>query len=157
MRRTHSGFTTVELIVVLVLLGILAAYAAPKFAGRGGYTELTARQDLKQSIRYAQQLAMGRTDHTIKLVTVTNTTPHKIDVLQDDVSIGGNVGDIYPKSMASDISLGTVSNGINSPGSATTLTFNRLGATTDATISVTGPQQQLNVCVVGSTGYAYDC
>ncbi len=146
MRRTHSGFTTVELIVVLVLLGVLAAYAAPKFSGRGGYSELTAQQDLKQSIRFAQQLAMSRTDHVIKLVTVTNTTPNKIDVLQDGGSIGGGANDVYPKYMASDVTV-----------DSHTLTFDRYGSAGNAAtiFTITGPAQSLTVMVEGATGYAH--
>lgn len=32
MRRTESGFTLIELVITLVIVGILAAVAVPKFA-----------------------------------------------------------------------------------------------------------------------------
>ncbi len=135
MRSSSSGFTTVELVVVLVLLGILSAYVAPKFSGRGGYSELTAQQDLIQSIRFAQQLAMSRTDRSISAVISANS----IDIQSDSATIGSP----YPKSVPSDVSL-----------SPTTLVFTNLGATSDATISVSGSGQTLTVTVTGATGYA---
>ncbi len=136
MSRRARGFTTVELVVALILLGILAAYAAPKFTGRGGYAELTVQQDLIQSIRFAQQLKMSRTNQNITLAISTNS----IDILQDGTPIGG----AYPKSTGNDITLSPVTN----------LVFDRLGATNTAAISINGPSQSITVNVMGATGYA---
>jgi MSHA pilin protein MshC len=126
----------------MVLIGILAAYAAPKFSGRGGYSEMTVRQDLKQSLRYAQQLAMSRTDRTIALVTGA----HSIDV--KDVGLNVSVSSDYAKNISADVTL-----------DALTLTFDRFGSAGNATtqINITGSVQTLKVCVQGITGYAQDC
>ena len=43
-RRRQRGFTLIELMLVLVILGILAAIVVPKFSGRTEQARLTAAQ-----------------------------------------------------------------------------------------------------------------
>jgi MSHA pilin protein MshC len=59
-RRKPDGFTLVELTATLVVIGILAAFAMPRFAGRTGF-ESRGFYDAAQSIvRYAQKIAIAQ-------------------------------------------------------------------------------------------------
>ncbi|WP_221800024.1 pilus assembly FimT family protein [Oceanobacter mangrovi] len=62
------GFTLVELLMVMVLLGILAAAATSLYAGRSDF-EVRAGQDFViNAVREAQQVAMARTaDSSVQL------------------------------------------------------------------------------------------
>ncbi|MCR4303774.1 MAG: type II secretion system GspH family protein [Gallionella sp.] len=56
-----SGFTLVELAVIILLVGILAFTAIPRFAGPSLRVDAQAEQ-LASDIRYTQTLAMTRGD-----------------------------------------------------------------------------------------------
>ncbi len=68
MRESGSkGFSIIELIVVIVLLGILAAVVFPRMLGPSGFEEAGARDAVISIARGAQQLALGRSDVTFRI------------------------------------------------------------------------------------------
>lgn len=56
-RRIEGGFTLIELVVVITILGILAAFAVPRFASLEGQARLAATQALAGSVRSGASLA----------------------------------------------------------------------------------------------------
>ena len=69
-KATQRGFTLIELVVVIVILGILAAFAVPRFINVQDQARLASRQALEGSVRsgaalaHAQALASGQTGAT---------------------------------------------------------------------------------------------
>ncbi|MFM5135732.1 pilus assembly FimT family protein [Aeromonas rivipollensis] len=54
----HKGFTLIELVIVILLLGILAAFAVPKWLGKGGFETHTLRDELVTRLRLVQTMNM---------------------------------------------------------------------------------------------------
>lgn len=57
MRNTQSGFTLIELVVVIVILGILAATALPRFVGLQGDARQAKASAILGAVRSAAALA----------------------------------------------------------------------------------------------------
>ncbi|KPQ01958.1 type II secretion system protein [Marinobacter sp. HL-58] len=54
-----SGFTLVELVMVIILIGVLAALGVGLFAGRSAFSPLLATQQLASATLLAQQAALA--------------------------------------------------------------------------------------------------
>jgi len=58
-RSDQRGFTMIELVVVIVILGILAAFALPKYMGLENQARAAALNGMTGSIRSAANMAHG--------------------------------------------------------------------------------------------------
>lgn len=67
------GFTLVELIMVLVLLGILAVFIAPKFSDPSTFTARGFHDETIAILRYAQKTAIA--ERRTVCVTIAGTCP----------------------------------------------------------------------------------
>lgn len=53
-RQKNDGFTLVELIVVIILVGIVSAYAASRYIGVGSFSAYAAQEQVISIIRQVQ-------------------------------------------------------------------------------------------------------
>jgi MSHA pilin protein MshC len=74
-RRWQRGFTLIELIMVVVMLGVLAVFAAPKILNTSDLNARGFRDETLALLRYAQKAAISQR----RMVCVkfnTSSTPH---------------------------------------------------------------------------------
>ncbi len=76
--QRESGFTIVELVAVIVITGIIAAIAAPRFIGVDAFDARGSYSTLVSALRYAQKTAIAQRttvcaniNVTTKIVTLT--------------------------------------------------------------------------------------
>jgi len=60
MAYRHAGFTLIEMVMMLILIGILAVVFVPRAPSKGSLTIAGQAQQLASDLRYVQALSMTR-------------------------------------------------------------------------------------------------
>ncbi len=151
-RSRQTGFTLVELIIVIVIMGILAGVAAPRFFTQDDFAERGYYEDTLAALRFAQKLAVATGCQVQVAITANSYTLKQgstctSGVFTSDVFNPGNPGAPYTKQAPASLTL--------SP--ATTLLFNGLGQASGVTtpITLTGMSTTRSITVVAETGFVY--
>jgi MSHA pilin protein MshC len=73
LSRRIRGFTLVELIMTMVIVGVLAVYAAPRFLGSSVFQSRGFSDQVQASLRYAQKVAIAQNRFVCVNITTNNT------------------------------------------------------------------------------------
>lgn len=148
----QRGFTLVELVMTMIIIGILAVVALPRFDLLGGFDEIGYRDQVKATLEYARKAAVAQR-RSVRVTLAGNGLT--IDIQRQTPEGEGTA------SWAALSLPGTSTNQITAPGAVTltgpaTLTFDPLGrpAATSYTYMVTG-DSSATITVEAETGYVH--
>lgn len=86
----RTGFTVVEFIVTIVLIGVMAAVFTPRFLGQQEFRVATAKNELLSVARYAQQAALWRgVGARVQLVFDTTAREIRVQVVDEGANCAG--------------------------------------------------------------------
>ncbi len=128
--KKTRGFTLIELVVVIALLGILAAFAIPRFASLEREARAATVQGLAGSLRSAAAMAHG-------LNLATGATPVNMEGQSIDIVNG------YPDAATVQNTLADLT-GFAPATAGTVTTFTKVGSNTPANCSVTYTEAAAN-------------
>lgn len=139
----YSGFTIVELIVVILIVGILSVFVAPKFFADNDFKARGIADEIITAIRHAQRLSMTRGEnHRIKITTSNYTVEKFVGSVSTPVRHPDG-GVAFSKDFPPNIVT-----------SAATIEFDQLGRPIpNSLVSITLPP--FTITVEKETGYAH--
>jgi prepilin-type N-terminal cleavage/methylation domain-containing protein len=90
----QRGFTLVEIIVVIILLGILSAVALPRLQSTSDYQAYTLRSTILSSLKLAQKTALAQHDSSVYWILERSAADQwQIQLRIDSDTTDSNVAD----------------------------------------------------------------
>ena len=91
--EAENGFTLVELVTILILVGILAVAVMPRFADRGGFDARGFYDGSLATLRYAQKSAIAQRRNVCVAFSAAGVSPATITLrIRNDFSTNCNAG-----------------------------------------------------------------
>lgn len=150
----QGGFTMIELVVIMMMIGILAIAAVPRMTLMTGYKDMGHRDQLQATIDYARKTAVARRRHTC-LTIAGNTATLTGDLTTPDVHVAGTCS-------ASPLLLPSGTNTLNPPSGVTVtnamIQFDNEGrpeAGVTLTVTDTSSGTTSSLTVETDTGYVH--
>jgi MSHA pilin protein MshC len=141
----QRGFTMIELIAVMVIVGIIAAVAAPRFMSVDAFKSRGFRDQLISTLRYAQKTAIAQ--HRFVCVAFTSSSVTLSYGPTAACASGTLTGPTGPYILT------TPSTNISLAASVSPLSFDAIGRpTAGASITVTN---ETAITVEAETGYVH--
>jgi len=140
MKKLQCGFTLIELIAVMILVGIVSVVLFSRMGSAGSAPIQSGRDDVIAALFFAQQQAMMRSNITV-VVDINS-----ISISENNAPIKV-AADHYPLNMPKGVTLSPI-----------TLSYDKLGRTTATNITLTGSGNSNGVSAsirVEASGYAF--
>lgn len=154
----RKGFTLIELIMVIVVIGIMAAVVAPRLGSVSTSKAAAFREKLRADIRYAQNLAMTQ-NRRYRVYFNGNPAPNPGYAVVNDSNANSTWGEAGEFAMdpASGTNLSIALNtgkyeGITAASTVNPIEFNTLGKPTGGATTVTVSPGGYTVAITAETG-----
>lgn len=164
--RPAQGFTLIELIMVIVIMGVLAVFAAPRIFNSDDFYARGFHDETLGLLRFAQKAAIAQ--RRTVCVTVTAAAPARTTLSIDSASTGAcNTALVSPNKTCIVPGIGSTAciearAGISystTPVSLTSVTFNGLGqpdARAAFQVNTLAGAAGNSIIVEAETGYVHD-
>jgi MSHA pilin protein MshC len=123
----RRGFTLVELIVAIILVGLLAAVAAPRFLSKSAFESRGFFDQAQATVRYAQKLAVAQrrsifvcVSASVISVSATSGCP---TTLLDPSGTGAQLKATAPAGVSLSGTAGVNFDGLGKPNAGATITI----------------------------------